>query len=163
MASRKPSELPLAALAGGKIVTIDVGGARMGVAVSNNARTVALPRGIWPAPWAQLKMKLAEEKQAGCTLVVLGLPLNMDGTYGPMATKVTSLADLIEKELALPVLLWDERLTSRQMEAAFFEQRAEGREGRRQTRATKKESVGHTDAGAATLILQGVLDALASR
>jgi putative Holliday junction resolvase len=102
-----------------------------------------------------MKPKLTLEKTANVSGVVLGLPLNMDGTYGPTATVITSLADLIEKEVGLPVLLWDERLTSRQMENAFFETR----QGR-QTRGSKKDSVGLMDAGAAAVILQGVIDRL---
>jgi putative Holliday junction resolvase len=96
--------------------------------------------------------------ESGAAAVILGEPLNMDGSIGPMATAVRSLADLIEKELNLPVLLWDERLTSRQMENAFFEQR----EGR-QSRGSKRDSVGHMDAGAAVVILDGVLGTLRQR
>lgn len=151
MVTRNPLELP----ADGKLVALDVGTKRVGVAGCDKGRRVAMVHGVWPRPWAELKVKLAQEAAQGAVGVVLGFPLNMDGSVGPTATAVTSLADLIEKELGLPVLLWDERLTSRQMENAFFEQR-QGRE----TRGSKKDSVGHVDAGAAAVILQGVLDRL---
>lgn len=151
MVTRNPLELP----AEGRLLALDVGTKRVGVALTDSARRLATVRGVWPRPWAELKVKLAAEAGNGVVGVVLGEPLNMDGTVGPMATAVRSLADLIEKELGLPVLLWDERLTSRQVEGAFFEQR-QGRE----TRGSKKESVGQIDAGAAALILQGVVDRL---
>ena len=151
MATRNPLELPVT----GKLLALDVGEKRVGVAVCDSGRRVATARGLWPRPWGELKAKVAAEKTAGVVGVVLGLPLNMDGTVGPTATAVYSLADLIEKEAGLPVLLWDERLTSRQMENAFFEQR----EGR-QTRGSKRDSVGLMDAGAAAVVLQGVIDRL---
>lgn len=151
MVTRNPLELPES----GKLLALDVGEKRVGVAVCDSRRTVATARGLWPRPWAELKGKVALEKTAGVVGVVLGLPLNMDGTYGPTATVITSLADLIEKEVGLPVLLWDERLTSRQMENAFFETR----QGR-QTRGSKRDSVGLMDAGAAAMILQGAIDRL---
>lgn len=160
MATRNPSQLSSAALAGGRVVALDYGSTRTGIAISDSARKVAMPRGQFPSIWKELKPKLQALQQEGVTLAVLGLPLNMDGTTGPTATKVASLADLIEKELGLPVLLCDERLTSHQAESAFFEQRDGGRTGRRQTRASKRESVGHIDATAATLLLQTALDIL---
>ena len=151
MVTRNPLELP----ASGKLLALDVGAKRVGVALCDSGRRVAAVRGLWARPWAELKGKISQEGAAGVVAVVLGFPLNMDGSVGPTATAVSSLADLIEKELGLPVLLWDERLTSRQMENAFFEQR-QGRE----TRGSKKDSVGLMDAGAAAVILQGVLDRL---
>lgn len=151
MVTRNPLEMPKS----GKLMALDVGEKRVGVAVCDSGRRVATARGVWPRPWGELKGKLAAEKVAGLVGVVMGDPLNMDGTVGPMSTAVRSLADLIEKEVGLPVLLWDERLTSRQVEGAYFEQR-QGRE----TRASKRDSVGHIDAGAAVVILQGVIAAL---
>ncbi len=155
MVTRNPQDFLSALPASGKLLALDMGGKRVGVATCDSGRRLATVRGVWPRPWGELKVKILAEKTAGCSGVVLGFPLNMDGSVGPTATAVTSVADLIEKELGLPVLLWDERLTSRQVESAYFEQR----QGR-QTRNSKKDSVGSIDAGAAAVILQGVLDAL---
>lgn len=153
MVTRNPLDLPKT----GRLLALDVGEKRVGVAVSDSARKVALSRGNWRRPWGELRQQvLLERQQNGVSAVVLGFPLNMDGSAGPMADAVQSLASLIEKELELPVLLWDERLSSRQAEAAFFEQR----EGRNKA-GSKKESVGKMDAGAAVIVLQGVLTALA--
>jgi putative Holliday junction resolvase len=151
MVTRNPLELPES----GKLLALDVGAKRVGVAVCDSGRRVAAARGVWPRPWGELKAKILLEKTAGIVAVVLGFPLNMDGSVGPTATAVTSMADLIEKEIGLPVLLWDERLTSRQVESAYYE----GRQGR-ETRNSKKDSVGLVDAGAAAVILQGVVDRL---
>lgn len=152
MVLRNPLDLPRT----GRLLALDMGEKRVGVAISDSLRTVALGRGQWPRPWRELKTLLDNERQtSSLCAVVLGLPLNMDGTHGPMAQSVSDLAALIEKELNLPALLWDERLTSRQMEQSFFEERTG-----RQTRAGKKDSIGKMDSGAAVLILQGVLGAL---
>ncbi len=158
MASRNPKWHDISALpAQGRLLALDVGTKRVGVAISDSARTVALGRGQWPRLWKDLKAQISA---SGAAAVVLGLPLHMSGDHGPEAQGVQDLAALIEAELHLPVLLWDERLTSRAAESAFFEQRDSGRDGRRQTRASKADSTGHIDSAAAILILQGVLDRL---
>lgn len=159
MATRNPFELPPA----GRLLGVDSGSTRVGLAVSDTPRRTAVAIGSHPRkPWSSLKDVVIQWKTQGVTAVVVGLPLNMDGSEGPSCNAARSLADVIEKECALPVLLWDERLTSQQAEAAFFQQRTQGRGGQRQTRASKAASVGHVDAPAATLMLQGALNALHS-
>lgn len=151
MTVRNPSELPA-----GRILALDGGAQRVGMAVCDSARRTAVVAGAAPRkPWSALKQAILDWKAQGITACVVGLPLNMDGSEGPACNAARSLADLLEKECDLPVLLWDERLTSRQAESAWFSQR----EGR-QTRGNKKDSVGKMDAAAATLLLQGVLDRL---
>ncbi|MBI1309352.1 MAG: Holliday junction resolvase RuvX [Proteobacteria bacterium] len=152
MVTRNPLELP----ASGRILALDVGSVRVGVAISDSARKVAMGRGNWPREYRQLAAEVGKTRQNdGVCAAILGYPLNMDGSEGPMAQAVRDLAAQLEKDLALPVLLWDERLTSQAVEAAWFEQR----EGRTK-KGNKKDSVGKMDAGAAVLILQGVLGAL---
>ena len=146
MVTRNPFDLPVS----GILLALDLGDRRVGVATCDSSRRVALAKGIWPRPWAELKHMISDSK---CAAVVLGNPLNMDGSVGPRATASASLADLIEKELGLPVLLWDERLTSRQMESAFFEQRT-GRQTRASKKAVKQQNL---DSVAASLILQSAL------
>lgn len=151
MITRNPQDLPA-----GRIFGIDGGAARVGLAVSDTARTLATAIGSVPKkPWSGMKSAISQWQAQGVTCVAVGYPLNMDGSEGPACVVARSLADLIAKDLGLPVLLWDERLTSRAAEAAFFSQR----EGR-QTRGSKKASVGKIDANAAALMLQGVCDAL---
>lgn len=153
MPVRNPSELP-----NGRLLGLDGGAVRVGLAVSDTARRTAVAVGAVPRkPWTGVKKALDDWKTQGVVACVVGFPLNMDGSEGPACNAARSLADLLEKECALPVLLWDERLTSHQAEQAFFSQRVG-----RQTRGSKKESVGRIDAGAAVLLLQGVLDRLAA-
>lgn len=157
MVTRNPLELPTP----GRLLGLDYGKARVGVAVCDSGRTVASARGAMTGAFDVICRSLAAlVAETGATGVVVGLPLNMDGSYGPMAQAAQSFAAEIEKRLGLPVLIWDERLTSRQAEMAYFEQRQDGREGRRQTRASKKDSVGRMDAGAAAVMLQSVLDGM---
>lgn len=151
MIIRNPAELPK-----GRLLAVDGGEKRVGLAVSDSAQRLATVAGaVARKPWAGVKTAIMEWKSQGIVGVVVGLPLNMDGTEGPACVAARSLADLIDKETALPVLLWDERLTSHQAERAFFEQR----QGR-QTRGSKRDSVGHVDSPAAALLLQSVLDVL---
>lgn len=152
MVTRNPFDLP----EHGKLLALDGGAVRVGVAGSDQNRRMAVTKGIVERqPWGDLKQRIIAWKTEGYVAAVVGYPLNMDGSPGPAADAATSLASLIEKECNLPVLLWDERLTSRQVEGAFFEQRVG-----RMTRGSKKASVGHIDSGAAVILLNSVLDAL---
>lgn len=84
--------------------------------------------------------------------VVIGLPLNMDGSAGPAARAVQELAGKLEGEIGLPIELWDERLSSVDANARLAE-----------TGMHWKERKKHVDQVAAAMILQGWLDAQRSR
>lgn len=151
MATRNPFDLPP-----GRILALDNGERRVGMAVSDSGRRVASSAGIAARqPWGELRAAVLKWKEQGVAAAVVGLPLSMDGSEGPECVRARSLADLIEKECGLPVLLWDERLTSAQAEAAYFEQRSG-----RQTRASKKDSSGKVDGAAAAVLLGAVLERL---
>ena len=137
----------------GRVLALDIGGKRVGVAISDAAQTTALAKGIWARPWKELKARILESQVAG---VVLGEPLHMSGERGPEAQGIGDLAKLIATDLNLPVALADERLSSRAAEAAYFEQRLPNS---RQTRASKADASGEVDAAAAVLFLQTWLDA----
>ncbi len=94
--------------------------------------------------WAAL---LAAIRQRRATDLVIGWPLNMDDTVGPKAREVEAFAAKLHQELALPVHLVDERLTSHEAESSIPKHR------RRDIRAS-----GVVDSRAATLILQDFLD-----
>lgn len=83
--------------------------------------------------------------------LVVGLPLRLDGREGEAARRARRLAQALEARLGLPVVLWDERLTTAAAERALIEQGLDGRERRKVV-----------DQVAATLILQSFLDAKAS-
>ena len=133
-----------------RIIAVDYGDARTGVAVSDLTGTMAgetLTIQEWNAErLAQRLAFFARERGAG--RFVLGLPKNMDGTEGPRAEKARQFAALLENESGLPVTLWDERRTTVEAHAILTET---GRRGKQ-----RKKRV---DAVAASLILETYLNA----
>lgn len=127
---------------------VDWGRARVGVAVSDESGVMAHPletlHGGSPADVAAALMKLAVDRGAGA--VVLGLPLNMDGSEGDSARAARALAAALESQ-GLRTILRDERLSTWRAEAMLTERGARGR--------AKKE---RRDRAAAAVILQGYLD-----
>ena len=94
---------------------------------------------------------LAEiSRREGVTALVVGLPLNADGSEGPQARRAKDFARIAERVTGLPVTMWDERLSSRAAEDIL---RAQGRNIR------KVRQRGELDAVAAAAILQDYLDA----
>ena len=131
-----------------RIMALDYGDARTGVAVSDLngilcGETLVLNE--WDAErLAQRVSALARER--GCGLILLGLPLNMDGSEGPRAEKARQFAEML-RELDVPeVLLRDERRTSVEAHAIL---RANGRREKRHRQ--------NVDAVAAQLILETFL------
>ena len=134
----------------GRLLALDVGERRVGVAVSDPMGCLARPLTIISRrskreDFATIA-RLVEEQQA--TVVVVGYPLNMDGSVGPQARRVARYAAALRRVLPVPVFLWDERLSSE--EAAERLRAAAG--GRRRRRK-------HLDDAAAAVILQEYLDA----
>ena len=129
---------------------LDHGTRRIGLAFGDDlgvATPLAALAGPDPAKhWAGLSAVLRERR---ITDVVLGLPLNMDGTSGPKAAEVEAFARRIRAEFGLPVHLVDERLTSYEAESTIEPSK------RREIRRS-----GLIDSRAATIILQDYLDGL---
>jgi putative Holliday junction resolvase len=129
---------------------IDLGEARVGLAMTDDLGLMAHPLTTWPAreePLIPRLQKLIREKKVGT--VVVGWPRNMDGSRGPAAEKARVFRDeLAAAEPELRVVLWDERLTT---VAASRSLSAAGKNMRQQK--------GLIDQAAAQLILQGWLDA----
>jgi putative Holliday junction resolvase len=121
------------------------------VAISDETGTIALPlQYIAAEPAAQLLERLKEivaERQAG--EVVVGMPRNMNGTYGPAAEKAREFVTALKQVLTVPVRTWDERLTSAQAGRMLIET------GMR--RDKRKQRVDQT---AAAILLQSYLDSL---
>lgn len=153
MPSRNIQDMPKT----GKIIALDVGQKTVGIAISDKLRRIASPgRTINRVKWSKDKeilQKLITEHQAA--FIVVGYPLSMHGDVTPQTKSCYSFAENIERDLGMPTLLWDERLTTQAATTALFEQRTG-----RQTRASKKDVKAQVDSVAASLILQGVLDAL---
>jgi len=134
-----------------KILAIDYGDARTGMAVSD--ATGFITGSAWTINEYNFE-RVAEKTAAaalehGAELIVLGCPRNMDGSYGPRAEKSRALAELIRAQCPLEVILWDERLTTVDAHRILSET---GRHGKK-----RKQKV---DAVAASLILESYLDSL---
>lgn len=127
---------------------LDPGSRRIGVAVSDGSGKIAMPKAVIDRTGASYIDELsAIVKESAVSEVVVGLPLNMDGSEGPSARSARDFAAEIEKELDLPVRLLDERLTTVSAQSSM-----------RSGGLTSREQKGKIDKVAATLILQSFLD-----
>lgn len=138
----------------GRVLAIDAGERRIGLALSDELRLLASPAGVLrrgPAGLAPVVQQIAElARREGVSLVVVGLPLHQDGTPGRQARRARAFANILARGLARPVELWDERQSTQAAEALV---RAQGRS----TRSLRQR--GEMDAIAAAVILQDYLDA----
>lgn len=134
---------------GRRLIGIDAGTKTFGLALSDVTRTIASPletirRTKFSVDIARLLSLAAEHKIAG---FVLGFPANLDGTEGPRAQATRAFARNLNKVSPLPVLLWDERLSTAMAERTLLEAD--------QSRKRRAEVI---DKLAATVILQGALN-----
>src|SRR6185503_5392733 len=99
-----------------RILAIDHGMKRMGIALSDELKMIAQPLEFIPSePFHQFLSRLKElirEKEV--ELILVGLPRNMDGSYGPAALKVQEFVAVLKETIVIPIKTWDERLTSAQ-------------------------------------------------
>lgn len=134
-----------------RILALDHGTKRIGVAISDELKMIAQPLEFIPAePFAGVIKRLNEiltEKPA--ELILVGMPRNMDGTYGPAAEKVRSFIAELERTISVPIRTWDERLTSVQANRVLIA--ADVKRGERK---------GKVDKTAAAILLQSYLDSL---
>jgi putative Holliday junction resolvase len=133
----------------GRLIGIDAGTKTLGLALSDVRRTIASPletirRTKFKADAERLLFLVAEHNVMG---LVLGLPLNLDGSEGPRAQATRALARNLNKLSPLPILLWDERLTTAEAQRILIDAD--------QTRKRRAEVI---DKLAATIILQSALD-----
>ena len=132
-----------------RIMAIDYGDARTGIAVSDLSRTLAgeaFTIQSWD-PIAAADTIAQEAKQRDVGVLVLGYPRNMDGTDNPRTEKCRDFAALLREKSGLPVEFWDERRTTVDAHRILSEQNRHGK---------KRKAV--VDAVAATLILEGYLN-----
>lgn len=134
-----------------RILAIDHGTVRMGLAISDELGVIAQPLEFVPAePFDKFLGRLKEiiaEKQV--ELLLVGMPRNMDGSYGPAALKVQDFVAVLQGALLMPIKLWDERLTSAQANRYLIEANV-----RREQRKQK------VDKTAAAILLQSYLDSV---
>ena len=140
-----------AAPPGTPLVGLDLGEKTIGVAVSDTTRIIASPleliRRTKFTQDAETLFRLMEGRGAGG--IVIGLPVNMDGTEGPRCQSVRAFARNLLRLREIPIAFWDERLSSAAVNRMLI--------GGDVTRARRAELV---DKAAAAYILQGALDRL---
>ena len=138
---------------GATIAALDLGTRTIGIAVSDRGLAFANPRPVirrrkFTADVQALKAQLAAD---GVGAIVIGLPVNMDGSEGPRAQATRAFARNLSGHVALPVAFWDERLSTVAAERALLDQDA-----------SRRKRAERIDSAAAAFILQGVLDRLYS-
>ncbi len=136
-----------------RLLGLDLGTKTIGLALSDVTRTVATPletirRRKFTNDVSSLQQIIAEQNVSG---LVIGLPLNMDGSEGPRAQATRAFARNLSAHIDLPVVLWDERLSTAAAERTLLE-----------ADASRKRRTELIDKMAAAFILQGVLDRLAA-
>lgn len=133
-----------------RILALDPGTVRIGLALSDELHLIASPLEYVPAaPFAKLLERLRQlirEKEVG--LILVGLPRNMDGSYGPAALRVQEFVAALRAALTVPIQTWDERLTSVQAQRLLVQGGVRHRD--------RKQKV---DKMAAAILLQSYLDA----
>jgi len=132
-----------------RILALDYGTRRVGVAISDELEMIATPLGYLDAqPRGKLLDQIAQlVAERGVGLVVVGMPRNMDGSYGPAAEQVREFVEMLEKRLSVPVKTWDERLTTAQAEKLLL-----------QADVSRKKRKKKVDQIAAAILLQSYLD-----
>ena len=132
-----------------RILALDHGTRRIGVAVSDELKIIAQPlEYIAAEPFAAFLARLhgiLREKEV--ELILIGMPRNMDGTYGPAAQKVQEFVAALKAETKIPLKTLDERLTTVQAQRSLLQANVR--------RDQRKEKVDKT---AAAILLQSYLD-----
>ena len=142
-----------------RVVGLDVGARRIGVAISDPTRTLARPVGVLRPPRGRndvAAIQLAGDEIArlaaeddGVETIVVGLPRHLDGTASKMTPRVQAFGDALGARTGIPVHFQDERLSSREAESRLALREKDWR--------VRKERL---DAAAAAVILQDYLDSL---
>jgi putative holliday junction resolvase len=129
------------------VLGIDFGRSRIGVAISDELRLLAHPLETIPAGKNAARRIAEIVRERKIDHVVVGLPRNMDGTFGPAASETQKFVQELRALIPSEITTWDERLTTVAAHRAL-------REAGKKTRATR----GYVDQVAAQMILQGYLD-----
>lgn len=130
---------------------IDLGSKRVGIALSDPTGTIASPfrvldrSGMEDEELVGIIASIAREE--GVEEIVIGLPLNMNGSIGDSAKKAISFAEILKDRVGIPIRFWDERLSTRAVEKEMIKAGLRRRKRR-----------GAMDGAAAAFILQGYLD-----
>ncbi|MDP6667038.1 MAG: Holliday junction resolvase RuvX [Dehalococcoidia bacterium] len=137
------------------MIGVDYGEARIGLAVSDPTGTIATPIDAIEASGSDDPANVARvAAELAATAIVVGLPLSLDGTHGPAARKATAFGNRLRKLTDLPVVLWDERMTT--LEAHSLLRDA----GKSPTRSRGADR-GKIDSASAAIILDAYIQSLA--
>lgn len=133
----------------GRLLALDYGSVRIGLALSDPGQSIASPLGVWTkTPKKELPEKLAELiEDEGVVGILFGIPVSLSGDLGPMAQGHLKVARRLARELPVPMGILDERHTSNAANEAFKEAGV---------RASRRR--GKVDKVAASLMLQAFLD-----
>jgi putative Holliday junction resolvase len=134
-----------------RTLAIDHGTVRIGLAVSDELGIIATPLEFVPAePFdkflARLKEIIADKN---VELLLVGMPRNMDGSYGPAVEKVRAFIATLKESVTVPIKTWDERLTSTQANRYLI-----------QAGVRRDDRKGKVDKTAAAILLQSYLDSV---
>ena len=134
-----------------RILALDPGTKRIGVAISDELRMIAQPlEFILAEPFAEFLARLKQIiREKEIEMILVGMPRNMDGSYGPAALRVQEFVAVLKDSIAVPLKTWDERLTSAQANRFLIQGNVR--------REKRKEKV---DKAAAAILLQSYLDNL---
>jgi putative Holliday junction resolvase len=147
------SDLPLAVAAGAPLAGLDLGSNTIGVAVSDRTWMIASPLALIERRKFTLDIEtlfgLMETR--GAAGLVIGLPVNMDGTEGPRCQSARAFARHLLRSRDLPIAFWDERLSSAAVNRVLIAE----------ADTTRARRAGAVDKLAAAWILQGALDRMA--
>jgi len=130
-----------------RILALDVGDRRVGVAISDPIGMLARPLAVVKRSGRDYKRIADLAKEHGAELIVAGYPRNMDGSVGAQARKVEAYLAGLEEYIDVPIELWDERLSTFEAQRLMIETGRRARE--------RRERI---DAAAAAVILQDYLD-----
>jgi putative Holliday junction resolvase len=140
----------------GRILGLDAGERRIGVAISDPERSFALPLRSLVADGREMEAIRTLAAAEEVTELVIGLPLTLSGDDSAQTQRVRDFANRVEAYLSLPVHLWDERLSTAEAQRLTEDRsRSRGRRGR-----ARQAPPMDTDALAASIILQAYLDRL---
>jgi putative Holliday junction resolvase len=136
---------------GTRILALDHGTKRIGIAISDELKMIAQPlEFVLAAPYDSFLARLRQLiQEKNVELLLVGMPRNMDGTYGPAALMVQQFVTELKQAIALPIKVWDERLTSAQANRLLIQGNV-----RRDARKQKVDKM------AAAILLQSYLDNL---
>lgn len=152
MLIESPAEFARALPQTGRLLALDVGSVTIGLALSDGMRSIASPLETISrtklAKDVEILIKIiGEHKVAG---LVIGNPVNMDGSHGPRTQSTRTFVSNIAKAIKLPMLLWDERMSTMAVERMMVDEAD-------MSRARRAELV---DKLAASYMLQGFLDSV---